>query len=313
MTTTASPTTTPAASSVMSVGRVAGFIRRHPLGSFIAWFFTVGQAIAFVPALFTVDIRAEYFIMAATAIGLLLPALVITRVADGTDGLRRLLGQAVRTKAPARWYALAIIVVPLVAFSVAYAMSGPPDQNVGSALLPAIVAGLPLQLVALFLTINWFEEVAWMGLVQTRLQDRHGPMRAALITGTLFALGHISMFVGQAPLAIAVVMTALIGVAIPFRALLAWVYNRTRSLVLVGLIHAAGNATAVGSVAGAGLLPRLYPGDNYGDLVIPILAALGVLVILLTRARLGYPGGGGGPGRREASAPGLEPRPGRTV
>src|SRR5262245_65790139 len=84
LTATVPPATSTAtsASSAVAGGRIAGFIRRHPLSAFVAWFFTVGQAIAFVPALFTVDIRTEYFIMAATAIGLLLPALVITRVAD---------------------------------------------------------------------------------------------------------------------------------------------------------------------------------------------------------------------------------------
>lgn len=113
-------------------------------------------------------------------------------------------------------------------------------------------------------------------------------MRAAVAGGSLFALGHISMFVGNGPLAIAVLMTFLIVVAIPFRALLAWAYNRTGSLVIVGLIHAAGNATALGSVAGAGFLPRLYSSDGNGGLVIPILGVLGVLAILATRARVGY-------------------------
>src|SRR5262245_14016328 len=263
-------------------------IRRHPLSAFIAWFFTVGQAIAFVPALFTVDIRTEYFIMAATAIGLLLPALVITRVADGPEGLRRLLGRVVRVKAPVRWYAFAIVGVPLMAFPVVYALSGPPDHAGRSTVASAITSGLLLNVLVLFLTSNWFEEIAWMGFVQARLQARYRPLRAAVVGGALFALGHISMYVGHAPSTVAALMAALIVVAIPFRALLAWVYNRTGSLVIVGLVHAAGNAASVGSVVGAGLLPRLYPDDPNAGLVIPILAVLGVVVILATKARLGY-------------------------
>jgi membrane protease YdiL (CAAX protease family) len=46
-------------------------------------------------------------------------------------------------------------------------------------------------------------------------------------------------------------------IAIPFRALTAWMYNRTGSLFLVGLLHAVGDATTNGSFA-AGFLPRLY-------------------------------------------------------
>ena len=33
-----------------------------------------------------------------------------------------------------------------------------------------------------FLPNNWWEEVAWMGFVQARLQDRRGPVIAAVLT-----------------------------------------------------------------------------------------------------------------------------------
>ena len=54
-----------------------------------------------------------------------------------------------------------------------------------------------------------------------------------------------------------IVLAAFIVIAIPFRALTAWMYNRTGSLFLVGLLHAVGDATTNGSFA-AGFLPRLY-------------------------------------------------------
>ncbi|HEX9999241.1 MAG TPA: hypothetical protein VGB74_02210, partial [Actinoplanes sp.] len=57
-----------------------------------------------------------------------------------------------------------------------------------------------------------------------------------------------------------------------------WLYNRTGSVALVGLTHAAANAI------GATLIPRLY--HQSGDGILP-LAILGLLALAITRGRLG--------------------------
>jgi hypothetical protein len=65
---------------------------------------------------------------------------------------------------------------------------------------------------------------------------------------------------------------------LPTRALLAWIYNRTGSIALVGLVHASTNA------AGLALVPQLlgHPGGGGSALLV-----LGVIVIVATRSRLG--------------------------
>ena len=80
--------------------------------------------------------------------------------------------------------------------------------------------------------------------------------------------------------------------AIPFRFLQGWVANRTGSLLVVGLVHAAGNATTDGSgLAGTGFLPRLYPDQAVGPVHLVASAALGLLVLAATRGQLGLRGG----------------------
>lgn len=74
----------------------------------------------------------------------------------------------------------------------------------------------------------------------------------------------------------------------PFRALPAWVANRTDSFFLVAMVHAATNAAPAGSILGTGLLDRLYPGARAGGLVIPLMAVVGLVVIVATRGRLGH-------------------------
>jgi membrane protease YdiL (CAAX protease family) len=188
-------------------------------------------------------------------------------------------------RAPAGWYAIALFAVAAAALPIAALLYGPP-QVAPAAVLPAVVGGLLLQSAIGLFTNNLWEEVTWMGFVQARLQDHHGAMRAALLTAPLFLLQHLSLQTGSPG---ALTLFVLLGTAVmlPFRALLGWVYNRTGSLFLVGLLHAASNAAATGAGFGAGLLPRLYPGQATESLHILGTAVLGLAVIVLTRARLG--------------------------
>ncbi len=275
-------------SSPTSRSRLVHVIRRHPVASFLVSSFPIGQVIAFQPILgrevYDVDLPTAPFVVAANLIGLLLPALVITRIVDGRAGVKKLWKRAVRVRVPLRWYGLALVVTPMATTAIAVALLGTRGWT-GWLLASALVAGLLVQLLLAFITTNWAEEVAWTGFLQSRLQDRHGPVRAALATGPLFALQHASLAYGNGWLAVLLFITAT---AIPFRFLQGWVSNRTGSLFVVGLVHAAGNATTDGSgFAGTGFLPRLYPEETVGPVHLVASAAVGLVVLAVTRARLG--------------------------
>lgn len=228
-----------------------GLVRRHPLTTFLVWFFTVGQAFAFAPVVARangVELLVQPFILASTLIGLLLPAVVITRIVDGPERVRELWRRSFAVWVSLRWYALALIAVPAVATALTVLLFGMPVGVSTSSILSALVFGLLLQTVIAFVPNNWAEEVAWMGFFQARLQERSGSaMRAAVLTAPLFALQHVALVVGNSGLLAVLLMLMLIVLAIPFRAVTAWTYNRTGSLFIVGFIHAAGNAAAAGS------------------------------------------------------------------
>lgn len=265
-------------------------VRRHPIGSFLAWAFTVGQAIAFIPiiARATQDVRLPTapFVVAANLVGLLLPALVVTRVVDGPEGLHRLWHSTFRVRTAPRWYWLALVVIPLTTTGLTVLLLGPPDAS-ATALAAALTSGLLVQLVLGFITTNWWEEVAWTGFLQARLQDRHGAGVAALLTGPLFAVQHASLAFGNGLVGGLAVLLFITAVAVPFRCLQGWVANRTGSLFVVGLVHAAGNASTDGSgFLGDGLLPRLYPTETVGPVHLLASAAVGLVVVAVTRGRL---------------------------
>jgi len=262
------------------------WIKRHPLSAFFAWFFTVGQAFAFAPLVVDTPIPDQVFIIGSTLVGLFLPALVITRIADGPEALRRLLRSYVHWRVGLRWYAL-VLLVPLIGLALGVAFFGLPD-----AVTAALVPVFAIQLVLAFLPNNWAEEGVWTGFVQARLQRRHGPVLAALITGPLFALQHIALMVDNPPLIAVLLLVFLAIMATSYRFLTGWLFNRTGSLFLLGLLHAGGNATAAGSGFDTdSLLRHLYPAHAEAVGVFHLLAffAIGLVVLAVTKGRLGLP------------------------
>jgi len=257
------------------------FIRRHPYLSFLLIFNTVGQAVAFVPVIaervYGVEVGVDLWLIVPTLLFLLLPALVITRIARGRDGLHHLVRSMVRFRVHPRWYLLPLLVVP--ALTLVTALPAPPDVTVEKILVVYLTTFLPALLFQ-FLTTNWWEETVWLGFFQAPLQDRFGPWRAVLLTTPFFALEHISLVFGGTVGEGLVQFGLILLVTLPSRALLAWVYNRTGSLALAGLVHASSNA------AGLSLVPQLFHAPGGGG---SALLLLGIIVIAATRGRLGLP------------------------
>ena len=274
--------------------RLVGAIRRHPITVFLVWFFTVGQAFAFAPLYLDTAVHDQMFISASTLIGLLFPVLVITWIVNGSAGLRTLRDRTLRLRAPLRLYLVGVLLMPLLAVCLAVALLGAPTVP-ASMTVSALGSAFLASLVVTMLLNNLWEEVAWMGFVQARLQGRHGAMRAALVTAPLFGLQHLALIAANDASIpeMAILLVAFILVVIPFRAFAGWLYNRSGgSLFLVGLVHAVSNAVAPGSGFASGYLRTLYPADAelVGVLHILAVAAIGLVVMAATRLRLGLPG-----------------------
>ena len=238
------------------------WVRTHPVAALLAWFFPVGWAIAFIPIIADqpLGLPQEVFLIGATWLGLLLPTIVITQIVDGQKGLHALRRRLLRVRVSVGWYALVLLAVPSTAVVLAAIFYGLPAVSASST-LSAVLGGLIVETAVGFITINLWEELAWMGFIQARLQAHRGVMLAAFLTAALFTLQHVPLFVGNGPGALIVMLPAFLVLATPFRALVGWLYNRAGSLFLVGLVHAVGDATGFGGF-NEGLLPRLYPGNH---------------------------------------------------
>ena len=85
------------------------------------------------------DVLSQIFIVCSTLFGLLLPALVLTRIADGPDAYRRLWRSILKVDVSSGWYAFALLAIPIIAIALALMFVGARDQD--TSFVGALVAG----------------------------------------------------------------------------------------------------------------------------------------------------------------------------
>lgn len=170
--------------------------------------------------------------------------ILLTSVVGGRSGLREYRRRLFRLVVGARWYAAALLTGPVCYLAVSFALAA-----LSRDFLPAIVttddkAGLVATGAPVALLAGIFEELGWTGFAVPALLKRHTAMRTGLIVGLLWGAWHFmpKLFgaaVGSAgafwPIDMLCAVVGLTG----FRILMVWVYERTRSLPLAMIMHAA--------------------------------------------------------------------------
>jgi uncharacterized protein len=140
------------------------------------------------------------------------------------------------------------------------------------------VAGLLVNLVL----VNLWEETAWSGLVQSRLEMRHGIVPAALLTAVPFALAHLPLhFIGA--FSWGSVLTALVTLLIVcalVRLMIGVFLRSTRgSILAVAVLHSVFNR----SNNEEGLVAGLLEGDGRKLAGLLAVVLLTVAVAAVTR------------------------------
>jgi uncharacterized protein len=133
------------------------------------------------------------------------------------------------------------------------------------------------------------EEGGWRGFALPRLERLHGPLVGSLILGVLWALWHLPEFLVPSWAASSggggiVGITLFTLTAITFTIVITWVFNNTRtSLLLAILVHAS--IDTFGST-----LAAIFPARAVAS-AFPYMIGFGVVavvLIVLTRGRLDY-------------------------
>lgn len=208
---------------------------------FVTGVVAVGTPLLTIPIV--VGAPAEPFLL-LLVYGVYLGGGIRTARRSGPGGVRRLFRGVLRWRIGWPIWVVVVGALPLATIAMAIlsgTFSPPADgwlSTIGNYLFLTFVFGA--------LIINVVEETAWQGLVQRSLTERHGPLRAALLTAVPFAAVHVPLsFAGDATVEEGIGATILVLLVAP---VMRYLMGRTDtasggSLLAVGVMHASFNAS----------------------------------------------------------------------
>ncbi len=294
-------TTAQSSQSISSATGLRGIMRKYPLFSyfFLSYAFSWIVALPYVLSVWGI-LPGNYTILYALKpwAGPALAGILMTGLIGGRPAVRRLRQRCRQWRAGWQWYLFILVGVPALLL-------------LGILLLPGAIAnfqGLPsnflvnyvVTFVLVFFGTGLPEEIGWRGFALPRMQPRYGPLRSTLLLGVAWAFWHLLFFFGpghgggpgMSTTTLLASFSIFFLMVISLTILFTWVYNHTQgSVFIAGLLHAAIDAPqlvwaplflAVGATnSSAGEM-----GLNLA-LLIPF-GVLAVLIVILTRGRLGY-------------------------
>lgn len=194
-------------------------------------------------------------------------------------------------RVPRRWYAYALLVpAALVAVvSAAFVVLG---EHLDGSLLAGRLAMYVPMLVFLTLLGGGNEEWGWRGFALPELLERHRPVAATLVLGTLWAAWHLPLLAAQDDLShglggveLSVVLAATVINIIGLAFLYTYLYLRTRSTLLAVLLHGSFNAANGTLVLRDEIEGNAYAVMQYCITVTTVLVA--AVLVWTTRGQLG--------------------------
>ncbi|TNE56031.1 MAG: CPBP family intramembrane metalloprotease [Bacteroidetes bacterium] len=178
-----------------------------------------------------------------------LSGLICMYLTGGQAGLRDLGVRLRRWQVPLRWYLIALFTAPVLMLLVYFILSVFSDG-----FSPTILASeeVPLLLVggiAGGLLAGFFEEIGWTGFAVPQLRRHFSILSAGLLVGALWGLWHLPLFTvpdpsGEVPLGI-LLPVKLLTILPAFRVAMVWVYDHTKSLLVVILMHVSLTASTL--------------------------------------------------------------------
>ena len=176
-------------------------VARHPVAAFLIMTFTVSITIAFVRLRTNGDIQSPYYQYTSGFLehlfSVALPAFLVVAAMHGKAGVRDLARRSLRWRVGACWYLIALLGLPIASVLCASVIYGVAPLNAlvdnWQLLFTLILPDLLIRIVFL----NTIEEIGWLGFLQARLQDEHGPWKACLLVEIPFALWHLPGLLGD--------------------------------------------------------------------------------------------------------------------
>lgn len=191
------------------------------------------------------------FIVVSAPVAPAIAGLLLTGLTTGRAGFRELGARLSRWRVQAGWYAMALLLAPLVVIisSVLLAWSLKSTEFIPAIFTTQDPVGLLLPGIISGLLVGFCEELGWTGFAIPRLRLRYSFLAAGLLVGVVWGIWHAPLFMrtdsftGIRPLVLLLVQ--LFSWLPAYRVLLVWTYDRTGSLPVVMLMHTSVSATSI--------------------------------------------------------------------
>lgn len=237
-------------------------VRQHPIASFFVLAYALSWA-DWIPLV----VRGARVVPGGAVtqlpglVGPAIAALIVLAVAEGRDGVARLLRRIVLvSRPPLRFFAYSLSPLLFIALGLLLArIAGRPLPALRDfAAMPGLPAlSLPAMALLLFVVDGIGEETGWRGFALGRLQQRFGAVKGTLLLGLLWGAWHTPMFFlldqFRALGAVAIVFGFGLSVCAG-SVVLAHVLNRTGGSVLAAALWHTGYNLASGTAAGSGMV-----------------------------------------------------------
>ncbi len=222
--------------------RIQPFAKDHPLLSYFVLAFAIswGSSLAILGPKFVqgVAFRLEDGALAFVGmiLGPFLSSIIMTRLVDGSAGLRGLWARMSMWRVGLRWWAAALLIFPVTLVVVLLLLRG--------LISPAYALGFEVLGIVYGLFAGFFEETGWTGFAVPRMTAQYGALTGAVILGVLHGLWHIvADFMGSSvsldaywfPHFASMWIVGLVAL----RVIIVWIYNRTGSVLLGQVTHAS--------------------------------------------------------------------------
>lgn len=240
-------------------------------------------------------------------LGPIFAAYIVTRVADGREGVRRWVRRMTKWRVGLLWYIGTALGVPALIVVTGLALSGDDIHMPPVTALVAYVPGLLIQMV----TTGLAEEPGWRDFALPRMQRKFGPLGATAVLGPLWGVWHLPLFLsewGGWPDVTWMRVGEFVAFATVFSVVVTWVFNRTgQSLPLIIVLHVSVNNFM--SIVYSDMFPSLGTPEHASHVTLLAATTAAVLVLIATRGRLGYrPAEEPAPELTSELTPGLTPQ-----
>ncbi|MGD0178058.1 MAG: type II CAAX endopeptidase family protein [Candidatus Bathyarchaeia archaeon] len=231
---------------------ISAFIKRHPVATYYALVFAIswgGLLIVIgpggIPGIMEQTMGNSLFwsVYVVTIAGPSIAGILLTVFVYGKAGLHDIVSRLFKWKVGARWYAVAILTPALSVMATLFVLSIFSLEFLPGILTTGDKVSLVLFSLVAGVVTPFFEELGWTGFAVPQLSKRYGVLTTGLIVGFLWGAWHFlsnlyGVGISSGTLPLTLFMPAILFSFLPpYRVLMVWVYDRTKSLFVAMIMH----------------------------------------------------------------------------